>query len=795
MLQSVTVDLGTAGSYNIKIGAGAIYEAADYLWPFVQDGEKLVVVSDKTVWGLYGDTLLDAMKKAGIEAVPVSIVIRPGEESKNLSTLGRIFESFSEAGLARGGTVIAFGGGVVGDIAGFAAATWMRGVRYVQIPTTLLAQVDSSVGGKTAIDIEAGKNLVGAFHQPSLVIADTDFLKMLDDRQFNSGMAEVIKTGAVASTDLIEKLELRDAREIIDDIVTTCVKKKARVVEQDEKENDIRKILNFGHSLGHAIEARGGFSKYTHGEAVAMGMVLACEMGVRLDITGKKAAARLWNLLNKYDLVKEENTEGLIQIVKHDKKANADGISFVFLKELGESAVYEVEFDEIEELLAEIRKEKAEEIADSKTVNLFPSGTITAPPSKSISHRAVICAYLAGVDEDKLENLGNSLDIAATIAGMKKIAARDNGTPIDCGESGSTLRFLLPIAAMTGDDWTFSGRGRLMDRPHDVFREVFERHGAYYTQDDFDGRDIHVRGPFHHGRFSLPGDVSSQFVTGLLFALPLLEKDSEISLTTTLESAAYVDLTIATLKSFGVRIDENLDADGAKRGFIVKGSQKYVFPDDGYTIEGDYSQAAFFLAAAALGRPVRVSGLSRDSEQGDRRIVSILRRMGAGMNWIPDQVWNDGGLVRNDDGIPDRVRNDNVLEVVPPVDGLVAMTIDAREIPDLVPVLASLACFCKGRTSIINAGRLRLKESDRLAATAEELTKLGADITEEEDAIKISGKGSLSGGTVSAHNDHRLAMALAVAAIRAEGEVKIVGADSVSKSYPNFWVDFEKVER
>jgi 3-phosphoshikimate 1-carboxyvinyltransferase len=422
---------------------------------------------------------------------------------------------------------------------------------------------------------------------------------------------------------------------------------------------------------------------------------------------------------------------------------------------------------------------KMDDLRQRKIIDRFPRGVVTPPPSKSLSHRALICSALcglhgAGTDDATAEigNLGISEDISATRRGIARISSVLSGTAgiasrerrVDCGESGSTLRFLIPIAGLDHAEWVFTGNGRLMERPLDVYRDMFERVGGVFDQR---GAEVRVRGPLSAGRYDLPGDVSSQFVSGLLFALPLLCGDSEIALSTPLESSGYARMTVDVLRHYGISMEEITDGSGGIRGYRVRGGQTYRRA--AYTVESDYSQAAFFLAAAALGCDVRVAGLNPHSLQGDRYIIDIIRGMGA-------KVCEEEGAVR----------------VRPPAGGLKALTIDVAEIPDLVPPIAALACYCEGQTRLVKAGRLRMKESDRLRALRTELCKLGAAVRETDDALIIDGAKSLRGGDVDAWGDHRIAMALAVAAIGCSGPVALSGWTHVSKSYPNFWKNFEK---
>ena len=401
-------------------------------------------------------------------------------------------------------------------------------------------------------------------------------------------------------------------------------------------------------------------------------------------------------------------------------------------------------------------------------------GTVQAPPSKSVAHRAIIAAALSG-GRCRIRNVAMSKDIQATLECMQTLGANirfdekkgevildaraEKSLPkaltMECFESGSTLRFLIPLGLLTGRSITFTGEGRLMQRPQKPYADLFAKKGISYIQEE---DRIHVKGTLKPGLFKLAGNVSSQFITGLLFALPLLEGDSEIQLTTLLESKGYVDLTLQVLREFGIEIENR-----NYRRFIIPGGQTYQ-PRD-YTVEADYSQAAFFLVAGALGCDVRVGGLKKESLQGDKKILQLLQEAGAKL-----EEYEDATI---------QVRR---------TDSMHGIRIDAGEIPDLVPILAVLCAFCKGESLIYNAGRLRMKESDRLSATASELRHLGVQIEEGADYLKIVGGEVICGTTVSSWNDHRIAMALAIAACRAEGEVAIVDAKkAVAKSYPDFF--------
>ncbi|MDR0851798.1 MAG: 3-phosphoshikimate 1-carboxyvinyltransferase [Clostridiales Family XIII bacterium] len=406
-------------------------------------------------------------------------------------------------------------------------------------------------------------------------------------------------------------------------------------------------------------------------------------------------------------------------------------------------------------------------------IDRFPTGVITPPPSKSLSHRALICAALAGGVHaiDRIENMGDSDDISATRSGILNVLAGLCNRPVDCGESGSTLRFLIPIAAVFSDAWVFKGKGRLFERPLSVYSEVFAAHGVAFANT---GDEVHVRGPLRAGIFEVRGDISSQFISGLLLALPLLDGDSEIRLLTPLESAGYVDLTLDVMHTYGVSVERRFSVkDHALTGFAVPGGQKYR--ETPFRIEPDYSQAAFFLGAGALGCEVAVAGLNPNSLQGDRRILDVLREMGAVI----------GGGDKSPHGFAQ-------IRIQAPDEGLHGITIDVSDIPDLVPPIAALAAVSRGVTRIENAYRLRMKESDRLHALKEALGALGAEIIEEKDALVIVGKKTLSGGRTDAWKDHRIAMAVALAAIKCARTVEITGSGAVRKSYPAFWKDWSQ---
>ena len=396
---------------------------------------------------------------------------------------------------------------------------------------------------------------------------------------------------------------------------------------------------------------------------------------------------------------------------------------------------------------------------------------IQIPPSKSLAHRAVICAALAdGIS--RIDNIDYSMDIMATLSAMEVLGAHierfkdhvivtgiktlkaEKELYINCEESGSTLRFLIPLFSLCETKAVFTGKGRLMQRPQSVYDKLFEDNGTPLKRTE---NHLIVEGKLEASEFHVRGDVSSQFISGLLFALPLLNKDSKVIIEGPYESESYVNLTVDMLKKFGIQIE----TDG--RILTISGNQSY-HPQN-ITVESDYSQMAFFAALGVLNGPVRCGGLNQKSLQGDRAIVHIIEQMNGKVTYENDCYCFDKSELE-------------------------ATEIDLADCPDLGPVLMMLASFAKGETKIINAGRLRIKESDRIEAMETELRKCGVQIRSTEDTIWITGKTEWSAReTLSSHNDHRIVMALAVGATIAKTPVVIEEAQAVRKSYPGFFKD------
>jgi 3-phosphoshikimate 1-carboxyvinyltransferase len=420
------------------------------------------------------------------------------------------------------------------------------------------------------------------------------------------------------------------------------------------------------------------------------------------------------------------------------------------------------------------------EVIVEKTARL--EGMVSAPPSKAYTHRILIAASLSK-GTSKISGPLDSDDTRATLRGIEAFGAKielqkDRWTiqgqedlktpnsPVDCGESGSTLRFMIPIAALAQGPSTLLFGASFQRRPVAPLLESLKQLGAESTflQQKKDNSSVNVHGGgIQGGKTSIRGDVSSQFISGLLFACPKAKEDTEIAVTKTLESKGYVKMTMEIIAKHGIKVTATPDF----TRFWIPSNQSYS--PRNHIVPGDFSSAAFLLAAAAItSSKITVKDLDYQTIQGDKAILDIMQRMGSTIKTEDTSVEVYGGR-------------------------LAAVSIDAKDIPDLVPVCTALACYAKGTSKIYNAKRLRYKESDRLDALHAELKKMGADIIMEEDSLTINGPYSMHGATVDPHNDHRIAMACTVAALGARGRTKIQNSECINKSYPQFFNDLRSL--
>lgn len=389
-----------------------------------------------------------------------------------------------------------------------------------------------------------------------------------------------------------------------------------------------------------------------------------------------------------------------------------------------------------------------------KIENSILNGTVTAPPSKSAAHRALICSFLAG--GGSVSPIINSKDMQAT-TGVIDALKRGDST-LNCIESGSTLRFMIPVAASLGKNVTFTGEGRLPERPVGEYLEILPKHNVKVESNGF--LPLSISGKLTNGTYEAAGDVSSQYITGLLLALANVDGDSAVILTTKLQSKPYVDMTVKVMADYGVDVKET------EFGYLIHGNQQFKKLD--YTVEGDWSQAAFFLVAGAIGGNITVNGLDMNSTQGDKEIVNVIRNFGGNITVDDNEIRCFGGELKGTE-------------------------IDASDIPDLVPIIAVLAAFAKGKTVIKGAERLRYKESDRIESVVQNLKLLGAQVQETTDGMIINGGKKLNSAKLKGFNDHRIVMAFSVAGLYIDGTVEIDDAESINKSYPSFFEDYNRL--
>lgn len=401
------------------------------------------------------------------------------------------------------------------------------------------------------------------------------------------------------------------------------------------------------------------------------------------------------------------------------------------------------------------------------------NGNVKVPSSKSVAHRALIAGAFCN-RQIKIKNIDFSSDMYATINALKQlgvsITEENDGVLVDgttivkntdvyinANESGSTLRFMIPVTSMLEKTATFDGKGRLPERPLDDYFEIFNNFNINYSHPDDKYLPLKVDGNTKFDEVNVKGDTSSQFITGLLFCG--LINPIKVNIVTALQSKPYVDLTVEVLRKFGCQVTE------IENSYLIKNNTTLI---DEFKVERDWSQAAFFMCAAAINGSITIKDMNLNSAQGDMQIISLLKKFGANV----------------------KISGNDVLVEKSYMCGI---DIDVGDIPDLVPTLAVLACYAKGQTKIYNAKRLRIKESDRLQAMYDELTKLGADVEIGEDYLIINGGKPLFGTEVDSHNDHRIAMAMAVASVGCSGEIVLNGWEAINKSYPQFFKDWSSL--
>lgn len=766
----------------------------------------------------------EAARVSNPEARLLTYTIPPGETSKSRETKAGIEDWMLSHQCTRDTVIIALGGGVIGDMIGYVAATFMRGVRFVQVPTTLLSMVDSSIGGKTAIDTPMGKNLIGSFWQPRRIYIDLAFLETLPVREFINGMAEVVKTAAIWDEAEFTALEgdaplvletirsknpdpserLRPIRSILKRMVLASARTKADVVSKDEKEGGLRNLLNFGHSIGHAFEAI-LTPQVLHGEAVAIGMVKEAELARFLGVLRPGAVARLVKCIASYDLPTSLHDKRIVKLTA-GKKCPVD----VVLEKMAVDKKNEGKKKKIV-LLSAIGQthEPRASVVDDNTIRIVlspatrvspgvPSGlnvNVTPPGSKSISNRALVLAAL-GKGTCRVKNLLHSDDTEYMLTAIGQLngatyAWEDAGEvlvvtgkggdlvsgsqPLYLGNAGTASRFLTSVVALcspssSSASTVLTGNARMKVRPIGPLVDALRANGInikYLGQERSLPLEIDAAGGLDGGLIELAATVSSQYVSSLLMCAPYAKNPVTLRLVGGKPiSQLYIDMTINMMKSFGIVVTKSEDEPHTYH--IPQGS--YTNPEE-YVIESDASSATYPLAVAAItGTTCTVPNIGSSSLQGDARFaVDVLRPMGCTVEQTASSTTVTG----------------------PSPGSLKGIEVDMEPMTDAFLTASVLAAVAEGETRITGIANQRVKECNRIAAMRVQLAKFGVHCSELEDGIVISGKNykelSVVDGSVFCYDDHRVAMSFSVLSVLSPNPVIILERECTAKTWPGWW--------
>lgn len=757
--------------------------------------------------------------------------VSPGENNKSRETKAQVEDFLLLKGCTRDTVIIAVGGGVVGDMIGFVAATFMRGVRVIQVPSTLLAMVDSSIGGKTAVDTPLGKNFIGAFHQPRYVFVDVAFLTSLPSRQFINGMAEVVKTAAIwneaeftrlenfaktfIATVTAPEIDLISIKDAIVKTVLESIKVKADVVSKDEKESSLRNLLNFGHTIGHAIEAI-VTPQALHGECVAVGMVKEAELARYWGILSPTAVARLVKCIAAYSLPTTIDDKIFLNAVGHkrslieidvlldkmaiDKKNDGSKIRTVILEAIGKC--YQLKAHEVskQDLRFVLTDETLVSPFDSSKV---PNETVVIPPgSKSISNRALILAAL-GQGTVRIKNLLHSDDtkhMLAAVAALRaaEISTEDNGDTIvlkgnggqliTCdeelylGNAGTALRFLTTVASLVGvnkesNDYSIlTGNARMQERPIGPLVDALRSNGSeidYLNNSGSLPLKIKAGKGLKGGRIELAATISSQYVSSILMCAPYADEEVTLSLVGGKPiSQLYIDMTTAMMRDFGINVTKSTTEEYTYH--IPKGIYKNPAV---YEVESDASSATYPLAFAALtGTSCTIPNIGSSSLQGDARFaVDVLKPMGCTVNQTATSTTVTGPPVGQLKALPH-------VDMEPMTDAFLTASVVAAVANEATP------------TQITGIANQRVKECNRIKAMVDELAKFGVHASELPDGISINGTSianlktpSLKDHGVCTYDDHRVAMSFSLLALMCQEPVLITERSCTGKTWPGWW--------
>ncbi|CDK25383.1 unnamed protein product [Kuraishia capsulata CBS 1993] len=777
----------------------------------------------------YKAKFLEELAVSRPESRLLTYVVSPGEANKTRATKESIEDYLLASGCVRDTFIIAIGGGIIGDMIGFVAATFMRGVRFVQIPTTLLAMVDSSIGGKTAVDTPLGKNFIGSFWQPDYVFVDVSFLETLPEREFINGMAEVIKTAAIwdeveftrleqYSKSFLEVIRDRKADGTVDltplrdhilKLVLGSIRVKAEVVSLDEREGGLRNLLNFGHSIGHAYEAI-LTPQALHGECVSVGAVKEAELSRYLGILSSAAVSRLSKCLSSYglpisldDKILKSRVNGktcpvdvVLKKMAVDKKNDGSKKKVVLLKEIG--ACYEPKASVVSD--QDIRVVISDEVIVHPFVSPPKKVEVVPPGSKSISNRALILAAL-GKGECKIKNLLHSDDTGfmlkavaalngATISwedsGDTVVVNGNGGDLIACpeelylGNAGTASRFLTSVAALVksnGDLNTIvlTGNARMQERPNGPLVDALRNNGSEITYLNNEGSlpvRVKTGKGLKGGRIELAATISSQYVSSILMCAPYASSPVTLALVGGKPiSQLYVDMTIKMMEAFGIKVTQSETEPYTYH--IPQGH--YVNPAE-YVIESDASSATYPLAFAAMtGTECTVPNIGSSSLQGDARFaVDVLRPMGCHVVQTETSTTVQGPPVGQLKALPQ-------VDMEPMTDAFLTAT-----------VVAAVANDPKQTTTITGIANQRVKECNRIEAMRVQLAKFGVVATELPDGIVIHGIDYKNLKTpeapgIHSYDDHRVAMSFSLLAGLAPAPVIIQERNCTAKTWPGWW--------
>lgn len=785
-----------------------------------------VLITDTNLFPLYVPSFQKtfaaavASKNAGNVRL-LTYAIPPGESSKGRETKAEIEDWMLSQKCTRDIVVIALGGGVIGDMIGYVAATFMRGVKFVQVPTTLLAMVDSSIGGKTAIDTPLGKNLIGAFWQPSRVYIDLAFLETLPVREFINGMAEVVKTAAIWDETEFTALEenaptileavkskannrLAPIRHILKRIVLGSARTKAEVVSADEREGGLRNILNFGHSIGHAYEAI-LTPQVLHGEAVAIGMVKEAELARFLGVLRPAAVARLVKCIASYELPtslkdarivrlsagKKCPVDVLLDKMAVDKKNHGTNKKIVLLSEIGKC--YEPKASVVDDRNIRVVLTPAIRVTPGVPKDLNTS--VTPPGSKSISNRALVLAAL-GEGEVRIKNLLRSDDVEYMLSAVSGLNGatyswEDGGEilvvkgkggkleasqePLYLGNAGTASRFLTSVVSLASpssvSSTVLTGNARMQQRPIGPLVDSMRANGVevkYLNREGSLPLQVDAAGGFEGGVIELAATVSSQYVSSLLMTAPYAKNPVTLKLVGGKPiSQPYIDMTISMMSAFGVQVERSAKEENTYH--IPKGT--YQNPAE-YEIESDASSATYPLAIAAItGTTCTVPNIGSKSLQGDSRFaVDVLQAMGATVKQTDYSTTVTG----------------------PPIGQLKAIPhVDMEPMTDAFLTASVLAAVADGTTRITGIANQRVKECNRIAAMKDQLAKFGVQCNELDDGIEVIGRPyqSLTEPVdgIYCYDDHRVAMSFSVLSVVTPKPVLVLERECTGKTWPGWW--------